>query len=369
MSVQSPSGLLNVKGAFDPWQVMQHNIELLNLSLAFSRVPSRIAGVETTQFGPPTTSGVWPNGTLWVDVGKALWMCIEHPGDALEKWRQLDYALATEFPAGVPDGYLVLRLDQDRRMYRWNIGTTTWEEQYLSIKGATFDGVDWHGTMQGPLLLWRDPVEDMEAVPKRYLQNIVNPLTITSFTARGLDGTLKSTVMIGKTISQVQFDWAYSRAVTSQSISGGIGSVTPVSARTTTAIGLSITTDTTWTLTASDGVSTKTANSTLSFRPPVYVGADVSSTPNDGFIVNLPYWLQSNPFLTTNVTPNGKYLWICYPASWATAEIWVNGLKVTDWELTNPFSHTNPAGYVQNYKCFRSRNILNGTTPLSVQIK
>lgn len=369
--VQTPSGLLNVKGAEDLVQVLQENFELLNLSGAFNRTPSRNDGIETTKYGPPFDYGVWPKGTLWTDVGGALWQCLEYPGDAVTKWRQLDFAICTSFPLNVPDGYRVIRLDSDNRAYVWKDGTSTWQELYLSIMGATQDGQGgWNGSMKGPTILWRDPVEDMEAVTKRYVDAVGNPLLITSFTARGNDdGTYKSTLMVGKTITQVQFDWAYNKAVTSQSINNGVGAVTPVSARTYTKSGLSIATDTTWILTAGDGFISATRSASVVFRSPTYVGADASTAPNGTFINTFPFWLQTNPYLTTSVTPGGKYIWVCYPAMWTTAEIWVGGLKVTDWVVTNPFSHTNDEGYTQNYKCFRSANLLYGSDPISVQIK
>ena len=125
MSVLVPSGLLNVKGANDPVSVNQANAETLNRSLAFMCVPSSIDGVETARYGTPWDSGIWPEGTLWVDAGRALWRCKQFPGDSAQKWDQLDFCVASSAPVGIPDGYLVRRTDLDNRIFRYNIGTTS----------------------------------------------------------------------------------------------------------------------------------------------------------------------------------------------------------------------------------------------------
>lgn len=371
MSVLVPSGLLNVEGANNPVDVGQTNVELVNRSLAFMRVPSTVDGVPWPNLGPPYDSGIWPDGTLWVDRGLAVWRCHTYPGDTYDKWVQLEPSIVTgSFPTPAPDNYLVIRPDVDHRIYRRDNVGNGWVEIFLSIKGAVWNGSSWDGSMKGPTILFRDPVDDMEAVTKRWVVDFINPFAVSYFSAQGLDGTYKTSFMIGKVITQVKFDWGYNRTtVDSQSINNGIGVISPASLRTYTKSGLSITTNTSWTLTGTkDGVNV-TGGAGIAFYSPTYVGVNASTTLNDALLQGLPYWLQSSPYLTTNVTPNSKYIWIAYPASWATAEIWVNGLKVTDWVITNPFSHTNSAGYTQNYKVFRSVNLLNGTDPISVQLR
>lgn len=371
MSVQVPSGLLNVKGANDPIEVGQANIELLTRSQAFMRIPSQRDGVPTDKYGTPWDSGIWPEGTLWVDVGLAVWRCHTFPGDTANKWTQVEYCISTgSFPTPAPDNYLVMRPDLDFRIFRRDNVGSTWVELFLSIKGAVWNGTSFDGSMLGPTILWRDPVEDMEAVTKRWVLDIMNPFSVSSFSAQGLDGTYKTSFMIGKTVTDVKFDWVYNRiAVDSQSINNGVGVIAPATLRTYTKTGLSITANTTWTLTGTLSSVNATRNASIAFYSPTYVGVNASTTLNSALLNGLPFWLQSNPYLTTGVTPGSKYIWIAYPASWTTAEIWVNGLKVTDWVTTNPFSHTNSAGYTQNYKVFRSANLLNGTDPLSVQLK
>ena len=159
MSTLRPSGLQNLESAVDVTKLTQENFEIINESPAFQRVPTKRNGVPNTSFGPPTT-GTWSANNLWVDVGRSLWVC--SIAGAPGTWVQLDPYITTVYPSDpVPVGYQIIRPDLDWRRYVW--GGSSWDELYLSIQG---------GTMKGSLILDHDPVEDLEAATKQYVDSV-----------------------------------------------------------------------------------------------------------------------------------------------------------------------------------------------------
>lgn len=158
MSAMNPSGLLNTESAADFQKLVQENFELINESPAYKRVPSRRNGVPNTSLGPPI-SGRWPKDCYWIDVLRSLWVCSEtgSPGT----WVQLDAAVVLALPTGtIPTGYQVINQADNYRRYFWT--GAAWQELYLSITG---------GTMLGPLIASRNPVEDMEVATRDFVLN------------------------------------------------------------------------------------------------------------------------------------------------------------------------------------------------------
>ena len=91
----------------------------------------------------------------------------------------------------------------------------------------------------------------------------------------------------GTTVSAVTFDWSYVNGVpTSQSISPAVG-VVPAANRMVTLGGQSIQSDTTFTLTATDGTTTRKATTHVRFVYPIYYGAVSSASPSEGEITAL----------------------------------------------------------------------------------
>jgi hypothetical protein len=180
------------------------------------------------------------------------------------------------------------------------------------------------------------------------------PLVINAFT------NTVNVVEIGATVSSVQLDWVYNKSVTSQHLSVGPSSL-DVSLRDYTDSS-SYTSNKTYTLYASDGTTSLTASTSLIFRPRNYYGQSASSTLNNSGVLAL----ASNPLASgkglslSNYVISSAYMWFCYPAGYGTANFTVNGLANTAWTLTT-LSLTNASGYTQNYYCYRSNNVLNGT--------
>lgn len=179
------------------------------------------------------------------------------------------------------------------------------------------------------------------------------PLLINSFTGG-------STNEIGSTVNTVNLAWTYNKDVESQSINQGIGSLDPA-LRTYPLTGLGLTTNRTWTLSATDGTTPRTANTTVSFLPKAYWGPWPDQDPDNSEILTLTQALASSRgrSVTYDCT-GGRYPIYCYPTSFgALAGVTVGGLAFSDYTL-DTISLTNAQGYTQNYYLFSFNGIQTG---------
>lgn len=115
--------LLHLNTAADRTAVLQTNMERLDVSMAFVLNPSKVAGVATVDPGAPT-AGEGYVGELWVDVNNAVWRCktAGTPGT----WLQITPAVVEADPVGIPDGYVIARVAEYLKLYRWNNGGAAW---------------------------------------------------------------------------------------------------------------------------------------------------------------------------------------------------------------------------------------------------
>ena len=185
----------------------------------------------------------------------------------------------------------------------------------------------------------------------------VNPL-IPSFTNN------RNEVEIGTTITSTTLNWTLNKAMTSESLNQGIGSLTPPTLTTYTHTS-SYTTDRTYTLTASDGTSTATADTNIYFRYSRYWGYSSSTSLISSQINALSHELGTSRSQTRTISPSAGYIYIAYPAAWGTATFTVNGLPNTDWTLSVQ-SHTNASGNTSSYNVYRTNNLLTGTYTIVV---
>jgi hypothetical protein len=203
------------------------------------------------------------------------------------------------------------------------------------------------------------------------------PYTNTSYTtvAAALDALLytaisitsfsndQSVIEIGGQAVDVTLSWGLNKAPTSQSIDQGIGSL-PVADRTYASTG-SFTTNRTYTLTATDGTTTDTDTTSVSFLNKRYWGCDSSTGPSDATIRAFSQEFASSRVQSHVITAAAQYVFIVYPASFGTASFTVNGLPNTAWTLSVQ-SFTNASGYTSSYNVYRSNNLLTGTYTIAV---
>ncbi|NJM13072.1 MAG: hypothetical protein HC889_15495 [Synechococcaceae cyanobacterium SM1_2_3] len=115
--------LLSTLNAADRAATNQANHERVEASLAFVHNPSLVAGVPTTEMGPPST-GDRVAGELWVDSLAAKWRCTAagEPGT----WQQIEPAFVAANPDGRPDDYWICRTDEHFKQYYWSAGGAVW---------------------------------------------------------------------------------------------------------------------------------------------------------------------------------------------------------------------------------------------------
>lgn len=177
-----------------------------------------------------------------------------------------------------------------------------------------------------------------------------------------LSGSLSggNTYEVGTTVSQVILNWSYNKPVTTQSLNNGIGNLS-AELRTYTHNGQTITSNRTYTLTASDGTNTINTSTSVSFLYKRYWGVSASSTLTDANILALSKEFSSSR--QQNRTFNcsgGKYFWIIYPTSFGSAAFKVGGLSFSDMNLETR-TITNDAGASVQLNVYRVNNIQTGS--------
>lgn len=179
----------------------------------------------------------------------------------------------------------------------------------------------------------------------------LDKLLYVALSSSGFSNTV-GTVDIGRTITDVTLNWSYNKSVTSQSINQGIGSLA-IGLRTLALSGLSLTTDTTYTLTASDGTTTVTPSTSVLFRNRRFWGVSADAVPDETTLTGLSNELSASRVQTRTLNGGGNYLYFAWPSSFGTPSFVVDGFASTAWEKTT-ISHTNAYGYTVNYDIYRS---------------
>lgn len=198
--------------------------------------------------------------------------------------------------------------------------------------------------------------EGVEVVPGINGQVIIRLYTPISASLSNNVGTVEK----GVTVTSVGLSWSINKTETSQSLNQGIGSL-GIGSRSFVHTPVMLTSDTTYTLTCSDGTQTTNTSSTVAFRSRRWWGTDFNPTATSGLILAL----DNNEFSTTRaksftVNGEGEYIYYAYPASFGLATFTVNGLLNTAWTLT-VVSHTNASGHTENYNVYRTNTVQNGT--------
>ena len=182
--------------------------------------------------------------------------------------------------------------------------------------------------------------------------SLYSAITISSFTGG-------STNEIGSTVNSVSLVWTLSKTPTSQSLNNGIGAITV--GTTNYNYVTPITGNTTFTLTVSDGTTTPTANTSVTFLPRAWWGTNANTSLSSAQILTLSNnTLTSTRSRSFTINGGGQYIYYAYPSSYGAATFTVNGLLSTAWTLT-VVSHTNASGHTQNYNVYRTNTIQNGT--------
>lgn len=149
----------------------------------------------------------------------------------------------------------------------------------------------------------------------------------------------------------------------SQSINNGVGSIA-AGLRTKT-VAVSISSNTTFTLTVNDGQSTRTANTSINFLNDRFWGRSENTSLTNSGILALNNELSGSRSKTFTINGGGDYIYYAWPKRLGSASVKVNGLDFTAVTVTEQ-NVTNAAGYAEIYYVLRTNTIQNGT--LTIQI-
>jgi hypothetical protein len=182
--------------------------------------------------------------------------------------------------------------------------------------------------------------------------------TITSFVN---DVTSAET---GATITANALTWVLAGGtITSQSIAPYIGALA-IATRTTNLV-QSFTTNRTYTLTVTDGTTTNTASTSVTFYSKAYWGASVETSLNDAQIIALSSEFSTTRVRTKSIATTDSYIYFAYPAAWGAATFTVDGFSDEGWTLVTR-AFVNASGASVSYNIYRHTLPTTGTYAVTV---
>lgn len=199
------------------------------------------------------------------------------------------------------------------------------------------------------------------------ITNVQEALDLLLYTAPDISNfnIAPSVVEIGVVVDEIDLSWSLNKPFTSLSINNGIGSIIP-SLTSLNVTSLSLSGNTTYTITGGDGENTDSASATLNFRAKRWWGISPLSTFTGADILTLQNSeLSTNRQQVRTFNGGGQYMWFAFPTSYGLPTFVVNGLPSTAF-VTETVSHTNESGHTQNYYVIRTTTVQNGT--LTTQI-
>ena len=257
--------------------------------------------------------------------------------------------------------------DEDGKLYVYNINNTEDGEtgKWRVIEGeggsATIDELPSEDVNYTNLTL--DSVTNV----KECLDTIIAKLyyvapSITSFTCN----PSRTAYEIGEKITSITFTWAYNKEIVSQSLTG---CTIELSDRTVT-YSTELTSNKTFTLTASDGTNNATSSKSFTFNNKVHHGsASIPTSYDSTFILSLSGALKGNKngTYTTNVGA-GQYFYIAMPTSFNNSDVLTGtiGGFSTDFSKVATIEHTNASGYKTNYNIYKSTNSNLGNITMTI---
>jgi hypothetical protein len=168
----------------------------------------------------------------------------------------------------------------------------------------------------------------------------------------------------GATVAQTALSWTLAGGIIStQSVNqsiGGLALTNRVYIHTN-----SYTTNRTYTLTISDGVTTNTASTTVTFYQKVYWGASASASLDDAGILGLSGAFATGRAQTRSVVTSSSYIYLAWPASFGEGTFVVDGFADEGWTLVSR-AVVNASGYSSTYHIYRHTLPTTGTYSITV---
>ena len=165
---------------------------------------------------------------------------------------------------------------------------------------------------------------------------------------------------IGYTKETTNLTWTWNKTIKTQSLNQGIGSLEP-SVRSYT-YNTPITTNTTFTITGSDGTNTRSASTSVNFMPKRYWGVSAKTELTDADILALSSELSTSRAQTRTFNcSGGKYFYFVIRTQYCSGiKFKVGGLSFSDMLLTTR-NVVNAQGYEAQYNIYRVNNIQTGS--------
>ncbi len=161
----------------------------------------------------------------------------------------------------------------------------------------------------------------------------------------------------GNTITTITFNYTFNKAPLTSVINNGIGSVTGNSQTAN----VNLTTDTTFTLTATDNRISVNKTSSVSFINKLYFGTSPNTSLDNSQVLGLQNnLLDTNKNRTITVNGEGQYIYYIYPASLGDSTFTINGLVSSAWTKT-VVNVTNAFGNITSYNMYKTNTVQNGT--------
>jgi hypothetical protein len=201
---------------------------------------------------------------------------------------------------------------------------------------------------------------------KQALDYLLNPYVNTDISASNSIGNI---VEIGLSAENFTVDWVVNpvgRVLTSQTLNGVSK---PVGDRSALIAG-PITTNTTWTVAGTDGISSDSAATGLDFRYRRFWGASALTTLTDAEIKGLNSDLgPQSKIQARSIVCSGQYMYFAWPKIWGgniLTDFRVNNFISTSWTLERTDNFVNAQGLTYEINLYRSNNVLNGTFNVEV---
>lgn len=177
--------------------------------------------------------------------------------------------------------------------------------------------------------------------------------SVTSFTCN----PSRTAYEMGEKVASVTFTWAYNKDMVSQTLTDC--DLADETVRTAT-YSTEFNSNKTFTLSASDGTNSTSANKSFTFQNKVHHGsASIPATYDSAFILSLNGALKGSKSgtYTVNVDTN-QYFYIAMPTSFNNADVLVGKINGFDTEFGKvaTIQHINASGYESSYNIYKSTN-------------
>jgi len=171
----------------------------------------------------------------------------------------------------------------------------------------------------------------------------------------------KGTNEKGATVSSITFNWAYANGTpVSQAIAPIVGTIANNALRTTSLTGQNITADTTFTLSATDGVNPRTAQTNVRFFAPIFYGTVPANPPTPTQVSAMTKRIAAAGNFTAGFDISSAYSCVASPMATPITDILddIFGLSVlSNYDIINNVNITLAGGSTMLYRVLVSKGI------------